>query len=201
MTGDADGQPHDRVEAVQAAWRRELPDVDVSSVAVVGRLLDIAHSVERVRAVALAAEGSDWATFDLLATLRRSGPPYRMSVSDLQRASLVTTGAVSQRVERAERAELVRRVPVPDDARKVAVELTVEGYRTAARLVRVVMAADRTLLETLDEAQRAVLRDILRSWGTALDRTTALAARSGDNEQRSGRGDRQATGSERPARR
>jgi hypothetical protein len=95
---------------------------------------------------------------------------------------------VSQRVERAERAGLVRRVPVPDDARKVAVELTVEGYRAAARLVRVVMAADRTLLETLDEAQRAVLRDVLRSWGTALDRTTALGARLGGTEQRSGRG-------------
>jgi DNA-binding MarR family transcriptional regulator len=199
VTGDAEGPSLDRVEAVQAAWRRELPDVDVSSVAVVGRLLDVAHSVERIRAVALAAEGSDWATFDLLATLRRSGPPYRMSVGDLQRASLVTTGAVSQRVERAEQAGLVRRVPVPDDARKVAVELTVEGYRSAARLVRVVMAADRTLLENLDEAERAVLRDVLRSWGTALDRTTALGARSGGTEQGSGSGDRQATGSARPA--
>jgi hypothetical protein len=75
----------------------------------------------------------------------------------------------------------------------------VEGYRSAARLVRVVMAADRTLLENLDEAQRAVLRDVLRSWGTALDRTTALGTRSGGTEQGSGRGDRQATGSARPA--
>lgn len=184
MAGDAaDGAgAADRVEAVQAAWRRELPDVDVGSVAVVGRLLDVAHSVERVRAVALAAEGSDWATFDLLATLRRSGPPHRMSVGDLQRASLVTTGAVSQRVERAERAGMVRRVPVPDDARKVAVELTVEGYQVAARLLRAVMAADRTLLEPLDGAQRAMLREILRAWGTALDPTTALLARRAARE-------------------
>jgi DNA-binding MarR family transcriptional regulator len=184
VAGDAaDGAgAADRVEAVQAAWRRELPDVDVGSVAVVGRLLDVAHSVERVRAVALAAEGSDWATFDLLATLRRSGPPHRMSVGDLQRASLVTTGAVSQRVERAERAGMVRRVPVPDDARKVAVELTVEGYQVAARLLRAVMAADRTLLEPLDGAQRAMLREILRAWGTALDPTTALLARRAARE-------------------
>lgn len=131
-------------------------------------MAQLVHTIDRVRGVALAAEGGDRATFDLLATLRRAGAPYRMSVGDLQRQSLVTTGAVSQRVERAERAGLVRRVATAEDGRKVMVELTAEGHDAAARMLSAVLAAEQTLLRPLSEDQCAALRDLLRTWSQGL---------------------------------
>ncbi|TVT22052.1 MarR family transcriptional regulator [Amycolatopsis acidiphila] len=159
----------DRVDAVQAAWRRELPDVDVGSIGIVGRLVEVVHHIERVRAVALAAENSDRATFDLLATLRRAGSPYRMTVGELQRASLVTTGAITQRVERAEAAGLVQRAAVPGDGRKVTVGLTATGFEASARLLRTVLAAEEAALKPLADADRERLVALLRGWSSALE--------------------------------
>jgi DNA-binding MarR family transcriptional regulator len=181
VSGEADSaRPEfvDRVDAVQAAWRRELPAVDVGSIGVVGRLVELVHQIERVRGSALAEQGSDRATFDLLATIRRAGPPYRMTVGDLQRASLVTTGAISQRVERAESAGLVRRAPVPGDGRKVTVELTPAGFEASATLLRTVIAAEASLLSPLSESQRAWLTEVLRAWSAALADTGPGQARS-----------------------
>jgi DNA-binding MarR family transcriptional regulator len=159
----------DRVDAVQAAWRRELPGVDVASIGIVGRLIEIVHHIERVRAVALAAEHSDRATFDLLATLRRAGSPYRLTVGELQRASLVTTGAITQRVERAEAAGLVRRAAVAGDGRKVTVALTAAGFEASARLLRIVLAAEESVLKHLDDTDRDALVLLLRAWSSALE--------------------------------
>jgi DNA-binding MarR family transcriptional regulator len=161
-------RPVDRVDQVQAAWRAELPDQDVSSVGVVGRMVELVHRIEQARGAALAAHGSDRATFDLLATLRRAGPPYRLTVGELQRLSLVTTGAVSQRVERAERAGLVRRTSAAGDARKVVVELTEAGMTTTADLLRVVLDAEQAVLRPLDGEQRRALEELLRAWSVGL---------------------------------
>jgi DNA-binding MarR family transcriptional regulator len=174
---DDDGRPGDRVDEVQAAWRVELPGLDVGSIALVGRLLEVAHRIERARGAALAEVGSDRATFDLLAGLRRSGPPHRMTVGDLQRISLVTTGAVSQRVERAERAGLVRRTTTPEDARKVVVELTQAGHEAVVVQLRAVLAADEESLRPLGSRQREMVQVVLREWvaglGVEAERRTA----------------------------
>lgn len=159
----------DRVDAVQTAWQRELPGVDVTSIGIVGRLVEIVHHILRVRAVALAAEHSDPATFDLLATLRRAGPPHRLTVGELRAASLVTTGAITQRVERAEAAGLVRRAAVPGDGRKVTVALTAAGFEASARLLHVVLAADESVLKHLDDRDREQLVHLLRGWSGALE--------------------------------
>ncbi|MCU1620707.1 MAG: Transcriptional regulator, MarR family [Modestobacter sp.] len=166
--------PIDRVDQVQAAWRAELPDWDVSSVGVIGRLVELAHWTEQARGAALAAHGSDRATFDLLATLRRAGPPYRLTVGELQRLSLVTTGAVSQRVERAARRGLVRRTPVAGDARKVVVELTEDGRAAAAELLRVVLDAEQGVLEPLGADERRALEELLRAWSVGLGAARAV---------------------------
>jgi DNA-binding MarR family transcriptional regulator len=167
-------RPADRVDEVQAAWRAELPGWDVSSVGIVGRAVELVHWIEQARSAGLAAHGSDRATFDLLATLRRAGPPYRLTVGELQRLSLVTTGAVSQRVERAARAGLVRRTPVPGDARKVVVELTEQGRAAAAELLRVVLDAEQSVLEPLDADERRALEELLRAWSVRLGAARAV---------------------------
>ena len=155
--------PVDRVDEVQAQWRAALPEVDVSSIGLVGRVVEVAYRIERERGAALARLGSDRATFDLLATLRRAGR-RPMTVGDLQRASLVTTGAISQRVERAERAGLVRRTAVAGDGRKVVVELTGAGYEAAAVQLRAVLEAEQAVLRPLGADQRTVLQELLRAW-------------------------------------
>jgi DNA-binding MarR family transcriptional regulator len=159
--------PVDRVDQVQAQWRAELPGVDVSSIGLVGRVVEVAYRIERERGAALARLGSDRATFDLLATLRRAGR-RSMTVGDLQRASLVTTGAISQRVERAERAGLVRRTAVAEDGRKVVVELTGAGYEAAAVQLRAVLEAEQAVLRPLDADQRTALQELLRAWVAGL---------------------------------
>jgi DNA-binding MarR family transcriptional regulator len=164
----------DRVDQVQAAWRAELPDQDVSSVGVVGRMVELVHRIEQARGAALAAHGSDRATFDLLATLRRAGPPYRLTVGELQRLSLVTTGAVSQRVERAERRGLVRRTPAEGDARRVVVELTEQGRGAAAELLRVVLDAEQSVLAPLAADDRQALEGVLRAWSIGLGAARAV---------------------------
>ncbi|MEU2351280.1 MarR family winged helix-turn-helix transcriptional regulator [Modestobacter sp. NPDC049651] len=154
----------DRIDQVQAAWRAELPGVDVGSIGVVGRAVELVHRVEQARGAALAGLGSDRATFDLLATLRRAGRPYELTVGELQRLSLVTTGAVSQRVERAARAGLVHRRPVPGDARRVVVGLTEAGVAAAAAQLVAVLDAEREVLRPLTDDQRRALEQLLRAW-------------------------------------
>jgi DNA-binding MarR family transcriptional regulator len=105
-----------------------------------------------------------------------AGPPYRLTVGELQRLSLVTTGAVSQRVERAARRGLVRRSPAAGDARKVVVELTEDGRTAAAaaELLRVVLDAEQSVLEPLDADDRPALEELLRAWSVGLGAARAV---------------------------
>ena len=95
------------MDEIADQWARERPDVPVASIGVVARVLRIAKVFADHRRRSLAELGIDSATFDLLATLRRSGAPFRMTPAELTRACLVTGGAISQRVTRAEAAGFV----------------------------------------------------------------------------------------------
>src|SRR4051812_43843752 len=124
----------DAVDRIEQAWRRERPDVDPGSIQLVTRVWRLARHLDRARARSLAELGSDSSTLDLLATLRRGGPPYRLTAGELHRASLLTTGAISQRLARAEREGLVRRTTAPPDRRVVQVELTARGHEVVDAL-------------------------------------------------------------------
>jgi hypothetical protein len=99
--------PRDGADAIQDAWRRELPGVPVDSIGVITRIWWAAKVFGDERRRLLAKLGVDVAPLDLLSALRRSGPPYRMSPGELADACMVTRGAITQRVERAARAGLV----------------------------------------------------------------------------------------------
>ncbi|MFD5834973.1 MarR family winged helix-turn-helix transcriptional regulator [Streptomyces collinus] len=152
----------DPVDAIAAAWSRERPQTPVDSIGVVTRIWQLAkHFGDDCRRV-LAEAGVDPATLDLLSVLRRSGPPYTMSTRDLAVHSLVTAGAISQRLARAEREHLVTRRPAPGRSRAVLVELTTAGHDLVERTVDRVLTREAELLEGLGAERQEALAELLR---------------------------------------
>ncbi|WP_459643137.1 MarR family winged helix-turn-helix transcriptional regulator [Kineococcus sp. NUM-3379] len=139
-----------------------MPDLDVSPMAVVGRLSRAARAVEVALRRNFTEHGLDQASFDVLATLRRSGPPYRLTPGQLGRSAMVTSGAVTQRLDRLEAEGLVRRSPSASDRRVVEVELTDTGRAVLDRVLPAHLAVEQRLLAGLDADQRRVVVDGLR---------------------------------------
>src|SRR5262249_8806887 len=100
---------HDRIDAIQAAWRRARPDIDLSSLAILTLALLIGRHLTREGGRALSELGADTSTLDVLATLRRAGAPYRLRTSAIEAASQVTAGAVTRRLDRLQARGLVSR--------------------------------------------------------------------------------------------
>ncbi|WP_157868666.1 MarR family winged helix-turn-helix transcriptional regulator [Streptomyces caatingaensis] len=165
----------DHVDDIQSAWAAELPDLDVSSIGVIGRVLELARRLERHRALVLAELGTDFPTLDVISALLRSGPPYRLSAGTLQRASLVTAGAISQRLERVKAAGLVRRVVDPVDKRRTVVALTPAGKRLADRALRELMEREGSLLDVYTPEEHRQLTALMRRWTVWFDRTAGPA--------------------------
>jgi DNA-binding MarR family transcriptional regulator len=151
----------DRVDRVEAGWRRERPDIDVSSVGIVTRIWRIGRHLDRHRTERLEAFGTDRVALDVLAMLRRAGPPYRRTAGELQSA-LITSGGMSQRLERLEAAGLISRHMHPDDRRKVEVELTATGMAVVDEVTGDLMANESKLLDVLEPAEQAQLRALLK---------------------------------------
>lgn len=155
--GDEDG-----IDRVEQAWRRERPDIDVSSVGIVSRIWRVSRHLERERKERLAELGTDRVTLDVLAMLRRSGPPYRRTAGELTRASLITSGGVSQRLDKLERAGMVTRHIHPDDRRRIDVELTPAGMQLVDSVLADLMEHESKLLDELSDADKADLRRTLK---------------------------------------
>jgi DNA-binding MarR family transcriptional regulator len=150
------------VERVERGSRWERTDGDVGSVGVVTRIWRLARHLESHRKCQSGQHGADRATLEVLESLRGSGPPYRRSVSELTRSSLITPGGVSQRLRKLERAGLVTRHVDTGDRRRVDVELTPEGLRLIDSAAMDVMAHERRLLARLSEQEQRDLGRLLR---------------------------------------
>jgi DNA-binding MarR family transcriptional regulator len=142
---------------IAAAWERERPGTPVGSIGIVTPLWRLAKLFADDRRRVLADAGVDPATLDLLSVLRRSGTPYQLTTRELTRRTLVTAGAISQRVSRAERAGLVTRRTEADGSRAVVVGLTPAGHDLVERTVDVVLTRESELLASLSDRQRSVL--------------------------------------------
>ncbi|RKE17610.1 MarR family winged helix-turn-helix transcriptional regulator [Streptomyces sp. TLI_171] len=147
--------------AIAAAWRRERPGTPTDSIEIVTPVWRLAKLFADDRNRVLRAAGIDAATLDLLSVLRRSGPPYELTTRELSRRTLVTAGAISQRVARAERAGLVHRSPDPAGGRAVLVALTPDGHELIERSVDAVLGREAELVTGLDPAERAQLAALL----------------------------------------
>ena len=161
-SGAGSGETADRVDRIEAAWRRERPDIDVSSVGIVTRIWRIGRHLERNRKQRLELHGTDRVTLDVLATLRRSGPPYQRSAGELMHSALITSGGVSQRLEKLERAGLIARQVDTGDRRRVEVRLTPAGVELVDSVVADVMEHETKLLCRLSPEEQVTLVSLLR---------------------------------------
>lgn len=151
----------DHVAAVLEQWARERPDVDVTPMAVIGRLSRVARRIDERLARNFTLHGIDAATFDVLATLRRSGTPYTLSPKTLRDSSMVTSSAIAQRLNKLEADGLVERTVSQRDGRGKEVRLTQRGRRIVDDLLPHHVATEHACLETLTPEEQITLAALL----------------------------------------
>jgi DNA-binding MarR family transcriptional regulator len=154
----------DAVDDITEAWQRERPTMDVEAMGITTRARRLATHLSRLRAGTLERHGLNDATLDLLATLRRAGAPYRLPVVEVRRRTLVSAGAVTMRIDRAEAKGWVVRHPYPGDARQIEVALTADGRRLVDRAAEDIATSEAALLQGLDPDERRLLDGLLRRW-------------------------------------
>jgi DNA-binding MarR family transcriptional regulator len=146
---------------IAASWRRELPGVRSEAIEIITPMWRIAKLLADERRRALARLGVAPATLDLLSAIRRAGPPYELTTREITRRTLVTAGAVSQRVALAERAGLVTRAPSAASRRAVSVALTEAGHALIETTVRQLLDHEADLIAALTAADRTALTAML----------------------------------------
>ena len=161
--------PRDEVDDLVAAWQAERPDLDIEPLQVLSRVSRLARHLDRARRAAFASHDLEPWEFDVLSALRRQGAPCQLSPGALLRTTLVTSGTMTNRIDRLEQAGLVRRQPDPQDKRGVLVTLTAAGRSRVDAALADLLASERVLLEGLGGADRRKLADLLRVLLTPLD--------------------------------
>jgi DNA-binding MarR family transcriptional regulator len=174
----------DHVDRVLAQWAEARPDLDLSAASVVARLGRATAYIDAGVSRQLAHFGLRRGSWDVLASLRRSGPPHRLSPTELYLAHMRSSGAMTHRLARLERAGLVRRIPDPDDARGMLVELTARGRRLVDRVAPEHLAGERALLAPLSEEEQATLAALLRKLLLAFEREQPFPPPSGRGGRR-----------------
>jgi DNA-binding MarR family transcriptional regulator len=152
----------DEVDEIVAGWRAERPDLDLEPLHVLSRVSRLARHLDRARRLAFSAHGLEPWEFDVLSALRRQGPPYQLSPGSLLRATLVTSGTMTNRIDKLTEAALVSRHPDPLDKRGVLVTLTERGREVADAALADLLDHERAMLGALDGAQRELLAGLLR---------------------------------------
>lgn len=153
----------DAIDAIIEQWRRERPDVEIEPMGVLGRIVRLERVLEREYKKFFAEHGLEQWEFDVLTTLRRAGEPYELMASALLKATMVTSGAITNRIDRMESKGLVERVRDRDDRRSVLIRLTPHGREVVDRLLSLNLAFAAHMLEPLDAARREQLADMLRT--------------------------------------
>jgi DNA-binding MarR family transcriptional regulator len=152
----------DGVDLILEQWRRERPDLDSSPVGVIGRISRLARELEQRLEPVYREHGLEPGWHDVLATLRRHGPPYRLRPTELTSASMLTSSGTTKRLDRLEHAGLIARAPDPDDRRGTLITLTPAGLELIDKLTAAHVENERRLLGALSDADRNRLADLLR---------------------------------------
>ncbi len=155
--------PQDEVDAIVDAWRRERPDVDTTPMQVLSRLTRLARHLDRTRRAAFAEQRLEPWEFDVLSALRRSGPPYQLSPGRLVTETMVTSGTMTNRVDRLAARGLVAREPDPADRRGVLVTLTTSGRDVVDAALDALLVRERALLAALTDDESAGLAAAMRT--------------------------------------
>ena len=152
----------DEVDEVQAAWRRERPDLVIGPMAVWSRVHRLATIFDRERKRCFAEHGLEIWEFDVLSALRRSGPPYRLSPGQLLQRTHVTSGTMTNRIDRLRSRGLVTRSADPTDRRAAVVELTDLGRDAVDGALEALVQLEESLLVGWDSTEQEELAALLR---------------------------------------
>lgn len=166
----------DCVDAFRAAWHRALPDIDTTPMSVLGRMHRIAHLVRPSIEATFARYEIDRGEFDVLATLRRSPPPHRLTPTQLYQSLMISSGGLTNRLTRLEKARLIRREQSKVDGRSLVVVLTDAGMRRAEEAFRADMASESQWLAALSPAEQRTLAGLLRKMLVHLESQSAANA-------------------------
>lgn len=170
----------DHVDHVVAQWASERPDVDASPIRVIGRMSRLTRAIERRLQDVFDRHGIEAWEYDVLAALRRTGAPYELTAGDLLAALMITSGAVTNRIDRMEARGLVRRTRDDADRRVVRVRLTDAGFRLVERVLPDHLANERALLGALGDTDLRRLERLLRRLQEGLDAEPAGTAGAAD---------------------
>lgn len=165
----------DEVDRLVAAWKQERPDLDVTPLEVLSRVSRLSRHLERERRAAFASHDMESWEFDVLTALRRAGEPYELSPGALLRATLVTSGTMTNRIDRLAAAGLVTRRPDPEDRRGVLVRLTPAGMQRVDAAFADLIRRERELLAGLGPQEQQTLAGLLRTLLIPFDTSDAAA--------------------------
>lgn len=171
----------DHVERVLQQWSDERPDLRASPMGVVGRIQRASRLIERELSENFARHGLEHWEFDVLATLRRSGPPYRLTAGALTASSMVTSGAITNRVDRLVTRGLVTRGTDPDNRRCVLITLTGDGWKLIEDVLSPHVEHEESLLARLSAKEQQQLATLLRTLLVGLGDKPPQARRSADS--------------------
>jgi DNA-binding MarR family transcriptional regulator len=147
----------DHVDRILEQWHRERPDLDVTPMGLLGRLARLTTHLAREKERIFQAFGLTSSGFDVLATLRRSGAPHRLTPGELMAQTMVTSGTMTHRIDQLEKAGLVARLDHPDDRRAVLIGLTEAGFRLVEEAVAAHVANQHRLVAGLTPDERGEL--------------------------------------------
>jgi DNA-binding MarR family transcriptional regulator len=165
----------DEVDHLVNAWHRERPDLDVSPLHVLSRVTRLARHLDLARRQAFADHRLETGEFDVLSALRRAGAPYQLSAGGLVRETLVTSGTMTNRIDRLVGKGLVDRLPDPGDRRGVLVRLTGDGRERVDAALEGLLDREQVLLRGLGPGDRDDLAQLLRTVVRRFDAETARA--------------------------
>lgn len=171
MTEDKENTDHvDRVDRLRGQWQRELPDLDTEPMAILGRAYRLANLVRPSIEATFASFGLDRGEFDVISTLRRSGAPYTLTPTKLYTSLMISSGGLTHRLDRLQKAGLIRRERSQADGRSSVVGLTDEGLRLAESAFRADMESESTYITDLSAQERLDLAALLRKLLGSLER-------------------------------
>jgi DNA-binding MarR family transcriptional regulator len=153
---------HDEIDRIRGQWRAELPDLDTAPMETVGRILRVHFLAGNKMRRLFQRSGLDWGGLDVLATLRRSGPPYRLTPTHLYRALALTSGAMTHRIDALERAGFVERKPDPEDRRGSRIGLTAKGRALVDRVMDEHMKGEAQIAAALSHVEQKTLAKLLK---------------------------------------
>lgn len=160
---------HDEVDRIVESWKRERPDLDFTPLQVLSRVGRLARHLDRARRTAFTASGLESWEFDVLSALRRAGEPYQLSPKALLQQTLVSSGTMTNRIDRLVERGLVTRRTDPNDGRGIRVSMTPEGETRVDGAISQLLVAEGELLEKLTPSDQEGLASLLRKLSIDFD--------------------------------